>query len=122
MSQRFKVAAASTVLVLAGAGLSAPASAAPPTGAWDIDPALEANYASQRLATDGEDGFECYRIPALTTANDGTVLASWDGRPDSCADAPNPNSIVLRTKIGRASCRERVEMRGGVGAGARRIR
>ena len=97
MSQPFKVAAASTVLVLAGAALSAPASAAPPTGAWDIDPTLEANYEPQRLATNGEDGFDCYRIPALTTANDGTVLASWDGRPDSCADAPNPNSIVLRT-------------------------
>ena len=83
MSQPFKVAAASTVLVLAGAALSAPASAAPPTGAWDIDPTLEANYEPQRLATNGEDGFDCYRIPAPTTANDGTVLASWDGRPDS---------------------------------------
>src|SRR5690625_3091517 len=97
MSQRFKFAAASTVLVLAGAALSAPAAAAPPAGAWDIDPSLPANYTEERLATNGQDGFTCYRIPALTTANDGTVLASWDGRPDNCADAPNPNSIVLRT-------------------------
>lgn len=48
------------------------------------------------LARSGEKGFDCYRIPALTTANNGWILAAWDGRPGGCSDAPNPNSIVQR--------------------------
>mgnify|MGYP002759307925 FL=1 len=37
-----------------------------------------------------------YRIPALATASNGDLLASYDLRPGSAADAPNPNSIVQR--------------------------
>ena len=37
-----------------------------------------------------------YRIPALMTASNGDLLASYDLRPGSAADAPNPNSIVQR--------------------------
>ena len=37
-----------------------------------------------------------YRIPALVTASNGDLLASYDLRPGSTADAPNPNSIVQR--------------------------
>lgn len=37
-----------------------------------------------------------YRIPALTDLGGGVLLAAWDGRPYGAADAPNPNSIVLR--------------------------
>lgn len=48
------------------------------------------------LARHHKDGFACYRIPALTTAPNGDLLAAWDGRPHNCADAPNPNSIVQR--------------------------
>ncbi|WP_165867079.1 exo-alpha-sialidase [Schaalia canis] len=48
------------------------------------------------LARHNKAGFSCYRIPALTTAPNGDLLAAWDGRPDNCNDAPNPNSIVQR--------------------------
>ncbi|QRV02425.1 exo-alpha-sialidase [Arcanobacterium phocisimile] len=48
------------------------------------------------LARPYEGEFTCYRIPALTTAPNGWILASWDGRPSGCGDAPNPNSIVQR--------------------------
>ncbi|MDU0970270.1 MAG: exo-alpha-sialidase [Actinomycetaceae bacterium] len=48
------------------------------------------------LATPGKNGFDCYRIPALTTAKNGWILAAWDGRQANCADAPEPNSIVQR--------------------------
>lgn len=37
-----------------------------------------------------------YRIPALVTANNGDLLASYDYRPNMPADSPNPNSIVQR--------------------------
>ncbi|MCL0244677.1 glycoside hydrolase [Corynebacterium sp. CCM 8835] len=53
-------------------------------------------FTDEVLATGGENGFDCYRIPSLGVSKDGTVLASWDGRPGTCGDAPQPNSIVLR--------------------------
>ena len=46
------------------------------------------------LANKGHHGFDCHRIPAITTANNGWLLAAWDGRPGGCGDVPNPNSIV----------------------------
>ena len=32
----------------------------------------------------GLAGFSCHRIPALTTATNGWIIAAWDGRPDTC--------------------------------------
>ena len=49
-----------------------------------------------RLASPGLAGFSCHRIPALTTANNGWIVAAWDGRPSTCQDAPQANSIVYR--------------------------
>lgn len=48
------------------------------------------------LAGPGTAGYACQRIPALTTAPNGWLLAAWDGRPDGCRDAPQPNSIISR--------------------------
>ena len=48
------------------------------------------------LAKAGDHQFACHRIPALTTAPNGDLLAAWDGRDASCGDAPNPNSIIQR--------------------------
>lgn len=76
------------------------AQATPPGGTmgFDVDHDLGADpfFTDEVLATGGENGFDCYRIPSLGVAGDGTVLASWDGRPGTCGDAPQPNSIVLR--------------------------
>ena len=49
-----------------------------------------------RLASPGLNGFKCHRIPALTTAANGWIIAAWDGRPETCQDAPQANSIVYR--------------------------
>lgn len=49
-----------------------------------------------RLASPGLAGFKCHRIPALTTATNGWIIAAWDGRPETCQDAPQANSIVYR--------------------------
>ncbi len=53
-------------------------------------------FTSVNLAADRTDANFFYRIPALTHLGDGVVLASWDARPGSAADAPNPNSIMER--------------------------
>ena len=49
-----------------------------------------------RLASPGVAGFKCHRIPALTTVTNGWIIAAWDGRPETCQDAPQANSIVYR--------------------------
>ncbi|MDI3194128.1 exo-alpha-sialidase [Pseudarthrobacter sp. AL07] len=78
--------------LLAGSGIAAQAAPIPsnspttPPGSF-----AEANIGADRTAANF-----FYRIPALTYLGNNVVLASWDGRPGSAADAPNPNSIVQR--------------------------
>ncbi|WP_163163342.1 exo-alpha-sialidase [Arthrobacter sp. Alg241-R88] len=85
-------AGALALALLAGSGIAAQAAPIPsnsptaPPGSFQ-----EMNLAADRTA----DNF-FYRIPALTYLGNGVVLAAWDGRPGSAADAPNPNSIVQR--------------------------
>lgn len=70
-----------------------------PNGTYGFDANPDTSVAplweDEYIAQSG-DGYSCYRIPALNTAPDGTLLASYDGRPNNCNDAPNPNSIVQR--------------------------
>lgn len=73
------------------------ARAAEPSPDYDVLPPQAGMpiYTEQDLAVGGEGGFPNYRIPALTVTNDGTLLASYDGRP-TAEDAPGPNSILQR--------------------------
>ena len=89
------VAATATMLVPAVPAHASHDDAAPD---YDASPfwAGEPMYEEQDLAVPGDDGgFPNYRIPALTVTNDGTILASYDGRPTS-GDAPGPNSVLQR--------------------------
>jgi sialidase-1 len=45
---------------------------------------------------DGQNGYACYRIPAMVTTTNGTILAMSDGRLSNCGDIPNPLDLVLR--------------------------
>lgn len=77
-------------MTLAGA-LPAHAIPAPvlgPTGA-------PGTYTEQNLGDTLFGDATNYRI-ALADLGNGVVIAAWDGRPYSAADAPNPNSIVMR--------------------------
>ncbi|GAA1471421.1 exo-alpha-sialidase [Corynebacterium felinum] len=75
-----------------------PGHAANGTNGFDANPDMNAPgfLVEHKIETGGTNNFNCYRIPALITAKDGTLLASYDGRPDNCADAPQANSIVQR--------------------------
>jgi sialidase-1 len=44
----------------------------------------------------GQDGYACYRIPAMITTANGTVIAMADGRISGCGDIPNPLDLVIR--------------------------
>ena len=48
-----------------------------------------------QLATSGEGGYPCYRIPALVVTPSGTLLAAYDSRP-SPDDLPGPIDLLLR--------------------------
>ncbi|WP_223982841.1 exo-alpha-sialidase [Arthrobacter sp. NicSoilB8] len=78
--------------LIAGAGL--PASAVPI--APNTPSAGPGAFSESNIAADRTPSNFFYRIPALTYLGGGVVLAAWDGRPGSSADAPNPNSIVQR--------------------------
>ena len=79
------------------APLPAAAVHAAPAPDYDATPfwAQKPFYTEQDLAVPGVGGFPNYRIPALAVTNDGTLLASYDGRP-TAADSPGPNSILQR--------------------------
>lgn len=46
--------------------------------------------------TGGADGYTCFRIPALVTTTNGTVIAVSDGRIGSCGDIPTPLDLVCK--------------------------
>lgn len=86
---RAALASLGVAALLAGTFLgSLPAAAAP------ADP--PGSFAEQNLAPTVVSPFAAYRIPALSYLGNGVVVAAWDGRPNSAADSPNPNSIVMR--------------------------
>lgn len=83
-------------LVLA---LSVPATAASAASApgYLTDPsAAPGTYSEQNVGADRTADDFFYRIPALAHVGGGVVIAAWDARPGSAADAPNPNSIIQR--------------------------
>lgn len=44
----------------------------------------------------GVDGYTCFRIPAIVTTTNGTVIAMTDGRIGSCGDIPTPLDLVIK--------------------------
>ena len=49
-----------------------------------------------RVFTGGVDGYTCFRIPAIVTTMNGTVIAMSDGRIGSCGDIPTPLDLVIK--------------------------
>lgn len=78
--------------------------ARPPAAAVPAAPAdgLHPDLTLVDLATQGDDGWMRYRIPALTVAPNGDLLAFYDGRP-SMQDLPSPIALLMRrsTDAGR---------------------
>ncbi len=44
----------------------------------------------------GVDGYTCFRIPAIVTTANGTIIAASDGRIGSCGDIPTPLDLVIK--------------------------
>ncbi len=91
------IVATASIALVASAAVSAPQpAAASPLDYLNTPTAGPGSFTSVNLAADRTSENFFYRIPALAHLGDGVVLASWDARPGSAADAPNPNSIMER--------------------------
>ncbi len=53
-----------------------------------------------RLFKSGENGYKCYRIPAIVTTNKGTLLAFAEARKNGCGDAGDIDLVVRRSSDG----------------------
>lgn len=49
-----------------------------------------------RVFSAGVDGYTCFRIPAIVTTANGTLIALSDGRIGSCGDIPTPLDLVCK--------------------------
>lgn len=95
---RLLAAVALSAGIVAAPAYAVPTIPAPDKVGYDVafNPDEEPVFEVQKLATGGEGGYECYRIPSLGVDVNGKLHATWDGRPYNCADAPQANSIVGR--------------------------
>ncbi|MFJ9852487.1 exo-alpha-sialidase [Streptomyces sp. NPDC101150] len=80
---------------LATAARAAPAAEPPPRRAPSPPHEPTPLYETTDLAVAGQ-GAHTYRIPALTTLPDGTLVAAYDRRNDSAADLPGNVDVVVR--------------------------
>lgn len=48
----------------------------------------------------GEEGYQCFRIPAIVTTKNGTLLAFCEGRKNNCSDAGNIDLVLKRSEDG----------------------
>ncbi|MFE3379931.1 exo-alpha-sialidase [Streptomyces anulatus] len=114
------------LLTALGAGLlgAAPSPAAEPpapdSAAQTAPVSPEPLFESTVLATAGQ-GAHTYRIPALDTLPDGTLLATYDRRNDNAADLPGNLDVMVRrsTDNGRTWTAPQAiaDFDGGIGAG-----
>ena len=62
--------------------------------------------AAQQLSyvyRNGEEGYQCFRIPTIVATKAGTLLAFAEGRKDNCGDAGNVDLVVKRSTNGGGS-------------------
>ncbi|OHB56425.1 MAG: hypothetical protein A2Y12_06225 [Planctomycetes bacterium GWF2_42_9] len=52
---------------------------------------------------DGDEDYDCYRIPSIVRTNNGTLLAVAEGRVDGCGDKGNIDIVVKRSTNNGAS-------------------
>lgn len=66
-------------------------------------PATEPFFHEQVLYSRGEDGYFCFRIPAIVRSVNGTLLAFAEGRVSDCGDDGDIDLVVKRSTDGGAT-------------------
>ncbi|WP_168211716.1 sialidase family protein [Ruania zhangjianzhongii] len=78
-----------------------PATGAPVEPTDPGDAAEEVEFAEDVIFERGEDGYFCFRIPAVVETNDGTLLAFAEGRRSSgCDDSGDIDTVLRRSQDG----------------------
>lgn len=93
----------SAVAALALGSLSVTMMVTPATSAptEPDDAAAEAEFTEDVIFERGQDGYFCFRIPALVETNDGTLLAFAEGRRSSgCDDSGDIDTVLRRSHDG----------------------
>ncbi len=62
-----------------------------------------ADLDGRAILSPGTHGYHCYRIPALVTTNDGTLLLFAEGRKPDCSDTGRHDVVVVRSTDGGAT-------------------
>ena len=70
------------------------------TGETSAQPAPISAQAFNYIYKNGDDGYKCFRIPAMVTTQKGTVLAFAEARKNNCADAGDIDLVVKRSEDG----------------------
>jgi hypothetical protein len=55
---------------------------------------------AQVIFKSGEEGYQCFRIPAIISASDGSLLAFAEGRKLNCGDAGNIDLVLKKSADG----------------------
>jgi sialidase-1 len=55
---------------------------------------------SKVIFKSGEEGYQCFRIPAIITAADGSLLAFAEGRKKNCGDAGDIDLVMKKSLDG----------------------
>ena len=71
----------------------------PPAGE-DTRVTVPADVERLTVFSAGEEGYHCFRIPALLAAADGTILAFSEARRDSCRDDADIDLVLKRSRDG----------------------
>lgn len=66
-----------------------------------VQTAYPQNY--NYLFKEGDEGYTCFRIPAIVLTNSGTLLAFAEARKNSCSDAGDIDLVVKRSADGGRS-------------------
>lgn len=75
------------------------AACAPPAGE-DARVEVPADVERLTVFSAGEEGYHCFRIPALLAAADGAILAFSEARRDSCRDDADIDLVLKRSRDG----------------------
>ena len=60
----------------------------------EVEPAAEPNY----IYKAGDEGYACFRIPAIIATNEGSLLAFAEGRKGGCSDTGDIDLVMKRSE------------------------
>jgi len=63
----------------------------------DVNGSSENNLKLNTLFKKGDDGYACYRIPAVVTTNSGAILAFCEARKTGCSDTGNIDLVMKKS-------------------------